>query len=692
MTTLVLSSKPKDSKIFKPLAIELFKLVVELLKQDDEEKLSKVTSAIFDICESDPAFVKKLFDELIQLMEKVRAYSTDHDSQLKSEAVECLVFVVERYPSLIKENISRLEKILELIILSMMEIEDEVCDEWKSPPDGFNDDLEEDDDQKIIKVGMDYIDRLILHLGKKIMLAHLSKLVTRLLEQKNWKMRHAALMAVSQIGEYMMDDLKKIESIDNIENILQMWKRASSSPNPRIRYATCHGLGQFADDLQPFFQKIYHQQFFAIILPLIQDPVPRVVAHAFAALTNFLEHAKSDQVAPHFQILYQQTMHWILNGILYVKEACLGNLSALCEGCPILFAQVYDEAMKLILQVFAGSQDAKFKQLRGNAIESATIIAKVCGKERLQKYAVPLIEEMLKIQNSDISKDGHDPQKSYLLAGWQRLCLIIPEVIVNYLDSIVPDMIKITRSSIENDLSVKTYMIEESDIALQMINVFMQFLGSRLSKYLQQIFDLILVVIEHTLSEDIKMTAVACLPGLVKIKGQQENISEIERLNFAKAVIVKLWQIIKEEKDTICISDEIFYLQKVLKCCGAVFTSDEMLNFYKECEQELLKAQKRISQLQDQYDVDEENEKDLKYILKNDRSQENQLKLEIANLFGVLFRTHGQKALPLYQRIHQEHIVQALQDQNNLENIEYGMFLIVDAIEHLGHLISTEVL
>ena len=135
----------------------------------------------------------------------------------------------------------------------MMDVEDEVTEQWKSPPDGFNDDLEEDDDQKIIKMGMDLIDRLILNIGKDTMLTNLSQLITKLLQQDNWKMRHAALMAVSQIGEYME------EKLDDIVPIFQIWKEAAVSENPRLRYAVCHGLGQFADDLQPFFQEKFHK-------------------------------------------------------------------------------------------------------------------------------------------------------------------------------------------------------------------------------------------------------------------------------------------------------------------------------------------------------------------------------------------------------------------------------------------------
>lgn len=36
--------------------------------------------------------------------------------------------------------------IVDLIFKNLLEIEDEISDEWKSPPDGFNDDLFDSDD------------------------------------------------------------------------------------------------------------------------------------------------------------------------------------------------------------------------------------------------------------------------------------------------------------------------------------------------------------------------------------------------------------------------------------------------------------------------------------------------------------------------------------------------------------------
>lgn len=53
--------------------------------------------------------------------------------------------MVERYVDLLQDE-SILNCILQLIIKNMIEVKEEVSDEWMSPPDGFNDDLIEDDD------------------------------------------------------------------------------------------------------------------------------------------------------------------------------------------------------------------------------------------------------------------------------------------------------------------------------------------------------------------------------------------------------------------------------------------------------------------------------------------------------------------------------------------------------------------
>ena len=60
-------------------------------------------------------------------------------------------------------------------------------------------------------------------------------------------------------------------------------------PNPKIRYAALHCIGQMADDMTEEFQETFHESVLPAVAQMLEDPVPRVQAHACAALTNFFE-------------------------------------------------------------------------------------------------------------------------------------------------------------------------------------------------------------------------------------------------------------------------------------------------------------------------------------------------------------------------------------------------------------------
>lgn len=64
--------------------------------------------------------------------------------------------------------------LIEMIFLHMVEIDTEITPEWNSPPEGYNDDIEEDSDLEVVRFGMSAVDRLISSIGQKVMLPVLS--------------------------------------------------------------------------------------------------------------------------------------------------------------------------------------------------------------------------------------------------------------------------------------------------------------------------------------------------------------------------------------------------------------------------------------------------------------------------------------------------------------------------------------
>ncbi len=61
-----------------------------------------------------------------------------------------------------------------MIFLQMVEIDDTIEESWSFPPEGYNDDIEEDSDLEMVRFGMSAVDRLISAIGQKILLPVLS--------------------------------------------------------------------------------------------------------------------------------------------------------------------------------------------------------------------------------------------------------------------------------------------------------------------------------------------------------------------------------------------------------------------------------------------------------------------------------------------------------------------------------------
>ncbi len=57
-----------------------------------------------------------------------------------------------------------------MIFLQMVEIDDTIEESWSFPPEGYNDDIEEDSDLEMVRFGMSAVDRLISAIGQKILL------------------------------------------------------------------------------------------------------------------------------------------------------------------------------------------------------------------------------------------------------------------------------------------------------------------------------------------------------------------------------------------------------------------------------------------------------------------------------------------------------------------------------------------
>lgn len=681
--TFVQAIKRKDLKHVKSLKPLLQKYIVQLITTNDTEDLEQAFAFIIDLADVEPSFFKNEIDQWIEIAAKMRGLESESDSIFKTQGIEFIIPIIEAFPNLVTSNLKRLTDITNIIVQNMLEVSDEVSSEWQNPPEGFNDELEEQDDQKEIKFGISTINNLFEIVGDKEMFAFLTEYLKPFVASPDWKHRHAAIMILSQSGEYIQDHA------DYIKNIVTFVGGAAKDANPRVRYACCHLLGQFSDDMSIRFQEAYFKEYFAIVIPLLDDPVPRVVAHCMASLTNFLENSTKDQIAPYIQALYSKIYNWILNGSSFVKEAALSAMSALFEGSPQLMVDQIDQLMSVVFTILQKADSNLLKVLKGNAIECGTIICKYSPAEKFDKYADPLIQEMIKVTKSDVSHNSFDPQKSFLLSGFQRLASTIPRKLELRLEELVGLLFEMARqSTVEAQTSqsaAQTSTSEEAELALHMISSFIQNMPDQMVRYENHIYELAVAIIDNIYNEEVRISAIEVLCLLAKLYKNKPTASNQQVL---RKIIDKVWSLIDNEVSSSSIIDELYCLQKIFKYSENCFTEQELLGFYEKCKTVIKKSVERKNGMHE--DIDEEDDMDeIGNAVEENAEMEETLQLEVANLIGSMFRSHKATALPTFNRSLTELIAPAL---SLPEGLKFALFLICDSITYLGQFLPPDII
>ncbi|KAG0075833.1 hypothetical protein BGZ90_009451, partial [Linnemannia elongata] len=244
-----------------------------------------------------------------------------------------------------------------------------------------------------------------------------------LANEQEWKCRHAGLMAISAMGEgcgrVMESELTKI---------VHMVVPFLRDSHARVRFAACHTIGQMATDFAGPLQKNHHAVVLTNLIPVMDDaPYPRIRSHAAAALVNFCEDIDKAILGPYLDAIFDRLLSLLSTGTTFVQEQAITTMAAVADSAGDKFLTYYSRVMPLLMSVLRQATSPEYRLLRGKAME--------CG---------------IQTQTSLIEAD--DPQTSYLLAAWARVCKVLGPDFVPYLDIVMPPLL--TSARLKPDLAV----------------------------------------------------------------------------------------------------------------------------------------------------------------------------------------------------------------------------------------------
>ena len=515
------------------------------------------------------------------------------------------------------------------------------------PEEGFKEDQSQTDID-YAKQGRKLIYRLIESVGESIMLDPSLALIHEGLLNQFWKAQYSAIMTLGEIIPFIAEPNK-------ISDIIPICISACSAENPKVRFAGYTLIIDLSQNYIQEFQATYHNTIFPLILQGCKDIIPRVKAQALAALTSFIEGSGN-----HISVNYSNCIPYLLslfNGqISLVIEYAITSISAFAKNCKVKFMDFYQNTVDELLLLLSRSKNAVYDNLRGRIVECISLCSAAVGKIMFGTKMHAIIQA---VTSFEVNPDQE--VLSYLLDSWQNICELLQEDFAEYLDNIVPSLLKFISSPNEG-VNVNTTEVINKEHAMQTLSKFVEVLKGKYEKYLDDTLRTTLPYINYALNDGLRATAAEILASLVQAKKNlQDPLAFSHAQELAKIFLGLLVKASVDESNKDTLVAQLEAISKILDVLNISFLSEGEVNEIGSISLQML----------------------LKKTTNGYNSDDSDILLAITEIIGSIFKSHPYFTTQILQQL-SSIIIPAFNELNQKELQKYVLYIIDDAIEYLS--------
>ncbi|XP_076804847.1 importin-5-like [Clavelina lepadiformis] len=670
---------------------------------DDQDNVLK---SLVELCEEAPKVIRPHIENVLTMCLKVVG-DADREDSIRQIALEAIVTLSETAPGLIRKQKSLIPLIIPQMLALMIDFdhEEESLSEWS-----VADEAEEEDCDANNVCGENAIDRFACALGGKTILPHIMATIPPMLQNPDWRYRHAGLMAISAVGEGCHKYMEEI-----LEQIVNAVLPFLGDAHPRVRYAACNAIGQMCTDFAPTMQKQYNSKIVPSLCSTLNDQSnPRVQAHAGAAMVNFVEDCPKAILVPYLEllcsklelILSTKIQELVQKGTKLVLEQVTTTIAAVADTAEDKFTLFYDRFMPSLKYIMENANTNELRMLRGKTIECISLIGLAVGPEKFMPDAEAIMQQLLKTQADIESWEDDDPQISYMISAWARMCKLLGQNFVQYLPvvmgplmkaaSIRPEVTMLDSQDVETldedegwefiklgdqqSFGIKTAGLEEKSTACQMLVCYARELKEGFVEYVEEVVKLMVPLLKFYFHDGVRTSAAESIPLLLECASLRGDEYVAQIWSF---VAPSLLTAIKEEpdKDVLSITMESFARCIELRGRGC-FTMEQ----YQELadalrtmlDQHFQRAQERMEKRNDE-DYDDQVEEALQ-----DEDQDDVYILsKIADILHSLFGGHKSELFPLFDTL-LPHYVKLLAADRPWADRQWSLCVFDDIVEFAG--------
>lgn len=661
-------SLTKKSQVkYYGLVPDILGVLVPLKEARESEMLTKALMAVIELAEVASKAFKGVFGPLVTITVEMIA-DKELDDQARQNALELMATFADYNPKMCKQDKNYIDSMVTQCLSMMTDVgaDDPDAEDWNAQEDI---DFDESDSNHV--AGEQTMDRLANKIGGKDLLPPTFTWLPRMLQSGSWNDKHAALMCISAISEGCAEIME-----NELDQVLSLLMPTLSDVHPRVRWAACNALGQMSTDFKGTMQTKYHSVVLPALIETLAAPEPRVQSHAAAALVNFCEEAEKEILEPYLDRLLTNLMQLLRNDKRFVQEQALSTIATVADSAESTFGKWYPELMPALFSVLQEPNDRDKRLLRAKAMECATLIALAVGKERMQKDALDLVQLLANVQAGIVDDD--DPQESYLLHCWGRMCRVLGQDFVPYLETVMPPLMKLAQAKADIQLlddeenvaqieqeegwelvplkgkyiGIKTSTLDDKFMAIELITVYAQNLEAGFAPYVIEIMEKVAIAgLAFFFHDPVRVASAKAVPQLLNAYKVAYGVSSQQYLNLWKGTIEKVLEVLETEPaiETLAEMYQCFY-ESVEVSGKDCLSNDHMGVFITSAESVLKDYQQRVAERAEEANEREEGEEpgeEWEFAVEDDQT----LLSDMNKAFHTIFKHQGQTFLPHWERL-----------------------------------------
>uniref|UniRef100_A0A8C1H8H7 Karyopherin (importin) beta 3 n=1 Tax=Cyprinus carpio carpio TaxID=630221 RepID=A0A8C1H8H7_CYPCA len=704
-SSFILSNESNTAllKHFSDLLPGILQAVNESCYRGDDS----VLKSLVEIADTAPKYLRPNLEATLQLSLKLCA-DTNLTNMQRQLALEVIVTLSETAAAMLRKHTNIVAQIPQMLSM-MVDLEED--EEW-----AMADELEDDDFDSNAVAGESALDRIACGLGGKIVLPMIKQHIMQMLQNPDWKYRHAGLMALSAIGEGCHQQMEAI-----LSEIVSFVLLFCQDPHPRVRYAACNAIGQMATDFAPTFQKKFHDKVISALLQTMEDQTnPRVQAHAAAALINFTEDCPKTLLLPYLDSLVQH-LHVIMvaklqeliqKGTKLVLEQVVTSIASVADTAEEKFVPYYDLFMPSLKHIVENAVQKELRLLRGKTIECISLIGLAVGKEKFMPDASAVMQLLLKTQTDFNDLEDDDPQISYMISAWARMCKILGKEFQQYLPvvmgplmktaSIKPEVALLDTQDMENmseddgwefvnlgdqqSFGIKTAGLEEKATACQMLVCYAKELKEGFVEYTEQVVKLMVPLLKFYFHDDILHETtityipydLASMPLLLECARVRGPEYLTQMWHFMCDALIKS---IGTEPDSDVLSEIMHSFAKCIELMGDGCLNNEHFEELGGILKGKLEEHFKNQELRQAKRQDEDYDEQVEETLQDEDDNDVYILTKVSDILHSIFSSYREKVLPWFEQLLQL-FVNLICPHRPWADRQWGLCIFDDVIEH----------